>query len=304
MRVAVVTPAFNVAPYIADAMTSVLAQTHRDWSLVVVDDGSTDGTAEVAAGFADPRIHVLRQPNAGVSTARNRGIAAAGDCGGFLFLDADDWLAPTALSTLIDTLAASPWAIAACGRYARVGLDGRYHPSGKAPSGDILETLLTRNLFANGGHVLVAGDALAEAGGYDPHLAYGEDWELWSRLAQLGEFVAVRDTHPLLFVRERPQSATFTQAVRPDCNDQVLDRIYDNPSLRLRLGRNRMAQLRRIAEAETAWAVGRSLIHHGARRHGCQYLLQSATTRPSFKRLCLLALSVGGLGPFRPCITP
>ncbi|HYZ23506.1 MAG TPA: glycosyltransferase family A protein, partial [Rhodopila sp.] len=94
MHVAVVTPAFNVAPYIADAIASVIAQTHRDWSLVVVDDGSTDPTAEVATSFRDPRIHILRQPNSGVSAARNRGIAEAGRSDAFLFLDADDWLAP------------------------------------------------------------------------------------------------------------------------------------------------------------------------------------------------------------------
>jgi glycosyltransferase involved in cell wall biosynthesis len=258
----------------------------------------------VATSFRDPRIHVLRQPRAGVSAARNRGIAEAGRSDAFLFLDADDWLAPAALSTLVDTLTASPWAIAACGRYARIGLDGRLRPSGKAPNGDVLEVLLTRNLFANGGHVLVAADALAEAGGYDPRLTYGEDWELWIRLAQLGEFAAAPVMHPLLFVRERPESATFTQATTPDRNEQVLDVIYGNEMLRHRPGRRRLAELRRLAQAETSWALGKSLIHHGARRDGCYYLLQAAAVRPSLKRICLLALSAGGIGPFRPCTMP
>jgi hypothetical protein len=166
-----------------------------------------------------------------------------------------------------------------------------------------VETLLTRNLFANGGHVLVAADALFEAGGYDPRLTYGEDWEFWTRLAQLGEFAAVRSRYPLLFVRERPQSATSTHATNPDCNTRVLDLIYANDKLRLRLGNKRLTQLRRLAQAETAWAVGKSLIHRGARRHGCQYLLQAAAARPTLKRLCLLALTASGVGPFRPCVT-
>ena len=73
MRIAIVTPAFNVAPYIGDAIVSVLAQTHRDWTMAVVDDGSTDATAAVAARFAYPGMRLLRQANAGVSAARNRG---------------------------------------------------------------------------------------------------------------------------------------------------------------------------------------------------------------------------------------
>ena len=77
MRIAVIVPAFNVAPYLCDTIRSVLEQTHADWSLTVVDDGSTDATAALAAGFHDPRIGLIRQPNAGVSAARNRGIAAS-----------------------------------------------------------------------------------------------------------------------------------------------------------------------------------------------------------------------------------
>jgi len=75
MRIGIVVPAYNAAAWIGDAIGSVMAQTHRDWTLVVVDDGSTDGTARVVEGFADPRIRLVRQANEGVSAARNRGTA-------------------------------------------------------------------------------------------------------------------------------------------------------------------------------------------------------------------------------------
>ena len=75
MHIGVVVPAYNAASWVGDAIASVIAQTHRDWSLVVVDDGSTDGTGAVAANFRDARIRLIRQANAGVSAARNRGIA-------------------------------------------------------------------------------------------------------------------------------------------------------------------------------------------------------------------------------------
>ncbi|MSP04495.1 MAG: glycosyltransferase family 2 protein [Acetobacteraceae bacterium] len=64
-KLAVSAPAYNVAAYIGDTITSVIAQPHPDWAMVVVDDGSTDATADVGAKFADPRIRLVREGNAG-----------------------------------------------------------------------------------------------------------------------------------------------------------------------------------------------------------------------------------------------
>jgi hypothetical protein len=75
MRIGIVVPAYNAAPWIGGAVASVIAQTHRDWMLVVVDDGSTDGTAGIVEGFADARVRLVRQANSGVSAARNCGVA-------------------------------------------------------------------------------------------------------------------------------------------------------------------------------------------------------------------------------------
>ncbi|MBX6746241.1 MAG: glycosyltransferase family 2 protein, partial [Acetobacteraceae bacterium] len=94
--ISILTPAYDVARFIGAALDSVLAQSFRDWEMVVVDDGSRDGTAEMVAARQDPRIRLLQQENQGVSAARSRAMAEArGDA--ILFLDADDWLAPDAL---------------------------------------------------------------------------------------------------------------------------------------------------------------------------------------------------------------
>ena len=197
MRIGIVIPAYNAAQWISDAIASVFAQTHRDWSLVVVDDGSTDAIAEVVAKFAVHRIRLVRQPNAGVSAARNRGVevltgvapaappargggvdavvaTVAGSVlplplregergrGPVLFLDADDSLAPDALSRLLATLESSPDAVAAVGAYTFADTPRIRLP----PSGDLLPRLLIRNLFANGGHVLIRADVLQRAGGF------------------------------------------------------------------------------------------------------------------------------------------
>ena len=101
MRFSVIIPLYNKAPYVAKAIGSVLAQTFTDYELVVVDDGSRDDSAEMAAKAmaGRPDCRLIRQENAGVSMARNNGVAAShGDY--LCFLDADDWWEPTFLEEM------------------------------------------------------------------------------------------------------------------------------------------------------------------------------------------------------------
>jgi glycosyltransferase involved in cell wall biosynthesis len=283
-------------------MTSVIGQTHRDWSMVVVDDGSTDMTARVAAGFPDARISLIRQDNAGVSAARNRGIAA-GVSDACLFLDADDWLAPYALARLARALAASPAAVASAGAYARQAVDGttRWAPAPRCEN--LPERLLIRNLFANGGHILIRRTAIERAGGFHPGLRYGEDWEYWTRLALLGDFVPAAGRAPLLAVRERPGSAYLRMATDPACFEPATNAVFGNPEIIRRFGAD-LPRLRRRADAETAWVIGRELIRHGRHRDGWRWLGKSLCLTPTLKRLALAGLSPAGIGPFRPYPAP
>jgi glycosyltransferase involved in cell wall biosynthesis len=105
--VSVIMPAFNASLFIEEAIDSVLAQTCKDWELIVVDDGSTDETAAILTRKHDPRISVIRQANAGVSAARNAALDVA--AGEFVtFMDADDRLPAEALMLRIGYLQTNP----------------------------------------------------------------------------------------------------------------------------------------------------------------------------------------------------
>jgi glycosyltransferase involved in cell wall biosynthesis len=308
----------------------VLAQTHPDWEMVVVDDGSTDGTAEAVARFPDPRIRLIRQPNAGVAVARNAGIAQAGG-DALLFLDADDWLAPDALSRLAAALEAAPGAVAATAPFRAVpeaampgsglpgtpvlpgsglstppALPGSGLPDRPDPGYDPLPLLLERNLFANGGHLLIRREAVERAGGFRPGIAYGEDWEYWIRLALLGRFARAAGSAPVLLVRQRASGAYLRMANDPDSFRPCMEAIFGNPDLVARFGAARLAAIRRRAEAENRWIVGRELVRHGRAREGLAWLRRSAREKPSLKR-ALLAAAAHALpvlpralhGPFR-----
>jgi glycosyltransferase involved in cell wall biosynthesis len=292
--VSILTPAYDVARFVGAAVDSVLAQDFPDWEMIVVDDGSRDGTAAVVAERRDPRIRLIAQENAGVSAARSRAMAEArGEA--ILFLDADDWLAPDALTRLLAALARAPEAVGAYGGYAVMAEDARpddaplRRKAGPFPSGDLLETLLVENLFANGGQVLLRREAVRQAGPFLPQLRYGEDWEYWIRLSLQGPWAVAPGAAPILYLRQRAGSAYHRMARDPAAFAPAMLAIWGNPALEARLGRSRFLAIQRRAEAENAWIVGRELIRHGQRAQGLERLRASVAQAPTPKRALLLA---------------
>ena len=144
-RVSVIIPCFNQGRFLPDAIKSVLAQTYRDLEVLVMDDGSTDDTGEVASTY--PMVRLLQQRNQGVATARNAALRES--TGGYLvFLDADDRLLPYALDVGIDALAARPSCAFAAGHCRFIGPDGTtlaQMPSSTQKS-DSREFILVQNL--------------------------------------------------------------------------------------------------------------------------------------------------------------
>ncbi len=252
LQFSIVIPAYNSAAFLRETMESVRGQDASGWELIVVDDGSTDGSLDVARSVADPRIRVLRQENRGVSAARNRGLAeASGEW--VLFLDSDDRLLPDALRRMGEAGQARPEAVAVYGEAAPMSesgdmLSGGAPPVfGQRPSGDVLEALLARNFIATPGVIALRRHALAQSGGFSEGLSVAEDWELWCRLAMLGTFHYLGGG-PVLAYRLRQGSVVRSTGLQPEHALACVAAIFGNPEIEARLA-SRAPRLRRRAEA-------------------------------------------------------
>lgn len=188
-RVSVVIPTYNRAEQTTRALESVWNQSFSDYEVVVVDDGSTDNTADVLEQF-EPRIRLIRQPNGGVSKARNRGISAAS--GEFIaFLDSDDEWLPDKLRQQVEFLEAhrSIGFVACLNTYdTEHGFTyGNSFSRGGMPNvvTQFLEFLLApfpRNMS----RYLMRREAVVKCGGFDESIRGAEDWELCLKLLQHG----------------------------------------------------------------------------------------------------------------------
>lgn len=211
--VSVIMPAYNVAPYIADAIESVLAQTFTDFELLVVDDGSTDDTGDIAARYAasDPRIRLLRHENRGLAAARNTALRA-GRAPLFALLDSDDLWAPEFLAAQTALLAAHPDVDILTGNALTLGsyedgLPSRPYPDSR-PNPD-LSTILKDELSVFIMSVF-RRRVYETIGGFDEMLRTNEDFDFWLRAAIAG-FRFARNDRPLGYYRRREDSLSASQ---------------------------------------------------------------------------------------------
>lgn len=175
----VVIPVYNREDSVARSIDSVLRQTTDGFEVVVVDDGSTDGTPAILAQYSDPRVRTIRQENAGVSAARNAGAALAN--GQYLlFLDSDDFAEPDWLASFQVLHAESPFLLAFCGsRY--LSSEGRFlYEVLPRPMGPLFGGITGQNLP---GGWAVSREAYHAAGGYDNAIGFSANSEVVMRLA-------------------------------------------------------------------------------------------------------------------------
>ena len=211
-RVSLVIAAFNAEDFIARAIRSVLCQTLVPQEIIVIDDGSTDGTARVAAAFGGS-VRVIRQENAGPGAARNAGIrAATGEL--VAFLDADDELLPDMVASLSAALMEHETAAVASGAYLyeNVGVRRRPEPGGVLGGRtvglirDFFETARHHDI-ANVGSVMARRRIVEQVGGFREDIRFGEDLDLWARLAGRHDWLFVDEP---MFTYHHSQATSAT----------------------------------------------------------------------------------------------
>ena len=190
MTFSVIIPLYNKAPYVRKTIESVLGQTFDDYELVIIDNGSNDGSSEIVASFTDPRIRIVRlEENVGVSNARNKGVSLS-TAPYITFLDADDWWEPTFFEEMARLIERHPnagiygtsyWIVKnGRKRLAPIGVDEGF-TEGEINYCRVYAKTLCMPLTSI--TVCIPRAVFDEMGGFKPHLKLGEDFDLWIRIA-------------------------------------------------------------------------------------------------------------------------
>lgn len=202
--IAIVMPVYNRASTVGQAIQSVLDQQFQAFELIIVDDGSSDGTPEVVGSFADPRLRFIRLPaNAGGNAARNRGIEAA-TAPLITFLDSDDHYLPGKLAFAVRYLDSRPEIDALLDSFIK-----SYRPERERPdielrnpvlddNRQVLEALFTRKIWKATPGITARREAVLKAGKFDEGLKRRQDFDFILRLAKVGR---IATTDELLWVK-------------------------------------------------------------------------------------------------------
>ncbi|MCX7799097.1 MAG: glycosyltransferase [Fimbriimonadales bacterium] len=209
-RASVIVPCFNASGTLRQAIDSALAQTHADTEVVVVDDGSTDGSAAIAASYGE-RVVLVRQPNRGLSAARNAGVAESS--GEFLtLLDADDALMPECVARRVAVLLRHPEVGLVAGYYREIDAEGRLRERvpeqrrvGPLPP---FRQAVRRNWGPPVGWTF-RREAFERCGGFDPLLRSCEDWDFVIRVASRYAIAYDPEPHALYRISPGQMSSNF-----------------------------------------------------------------------------------------------
>lgn len=272
-------PARNTAAYVGAALESVLTQTYDDLEVIVIEDGSTDGTNDVAQQYArrDARVRIVRGTFGSPAAARNRGIAASsGDW--FALLDSDDLWTPLFLERQFQALARYPGAMLASSNALNLGGQWHRRPLDGARQ---LRTLGFTDLLRDETSVCImtvfSREVVNAVGPFDATFNRTEDYDLWLRATHAG-FLIVKNPESLAYYRRRPESLSFDEEAMLDGILRVYRKVEqwsllaeDRTVLErqiARFERRRLIVKARRALASRDFATAADLFDVAARRDG------------------------------------
>ena len=279
VKVSVVIPTYNCAPRLLRALQSVAKQSYSPMEIIVVDDGSTDETAERVAEWTAKTtapVRYVRQSNAGPAAARNHGMRLAqGDA--IAFLDADDEWRPSKLAKQVPLLTGDVGLVYCANSFVDSNGDplSHYERRIELHRGDVLLPLF-RELFLLTSAVVISSDAYRAVGEFDERLAVGEDYEFFLRLAR--KFHVDYVAEELILRCVRPDSLSRIDYVRDARNDiATLEKfLRDNPDF---AQRNRTQVAQRLARYR--YDFGYRLLTENRRSEAIRELRASWRARPS-----------------------
>ena len=286
MKIAVVIPAYNAEAFLEETLNSVRHQSYENWSAVVIDDGSTDATYDIAKRIAgaDARFKVFRQRNGDVSSARNSGLGSAdADADAISLLDHDDLLEPNAFELLVRSLTNDSNAFASHGRFRSINSTGDFVPEDEVekhfrvrkalrgrrirelgptePTG--YSSIVLYNPLVSPGVALVRKSSLGKVGFFDTALKACGDWDMWLRMSEYGH-IAFVDSPVLRYRRHASNVSNQTDLMEAETR-QILSRIGSISGRSM--GRVRMAQyasqLPMLDEAAVRWEWTKGALRDG-----------------------------------------
>ncbi len=204
--VTILTTVYNGEEFIEECVNSILSQTFENFEYIILNNGSTDGTADILNKLTDPRLQIIHQENLGISRSLNKGVQLS-RCDLIARLDADDYSSPTRLERQVETMNKYP-GLVLCGSRFRE-LTGNKESEQRVPCTEtdqaIRKSMSLFNPFAHS-TVIFRKKTFNEAGGYNNNFKYGQDYDLWLRMLSLGEACILKDELCTLRVSEQSSS--------------------------------------------------------------------------------------------------
>ena len=304
ITVSIIMPCYNASAYLREAIESVLSQSYQDWELIIVDDGSTDNSREIAREYVakDKRIHLIEQPNSGACRARNNGIEHAK--GEYIkFLDADDVLEPECLTEQVSQI---------CKLGSRQIPFGDYYNIDK--NGKVLSKYIFKNqeqlsadpvyFFIKNWRILITSplhrtELLRGIGGFNESLKRGQESDLHLRLA-LADVEFVYKPCNTFRYRDHNASTRISEKYQEGTKERLQSKIQYNHILeKLLYDKYGILPEKYMLRFANAWfSYSRELFSKGKYDEGCCYLNKAKNygLYTKFQRFyCVLGSFIGFL---------